>query len=180
MNKFLDTVFRGIEILIAFFLALMIILTFTNVVLRYVFSNRFVQSEEIARLCFIYLVYLGSIEAMRDNRHLIVDSILARIPGVAQKALYALLQATIVWLMYILTSGSWRLVKQNLTNKWMITGFPIAVIYFTGAVLGVSIALIAVTNIIRLVFFKKSVADLLTAHDEIGGDKNKPVTQEIG
>jgi TRAP-type C4-dicarboxylate transport system permease small subunit len=179
MKKYLDMLFRAIEALIAVFLAVMIILTFLNVVLRYVFHTGFAWSEEVARLCFIYLVYLGSIEAMRDNRHLMVDSILVRIPGVAQKILYAVLQLTIVVLMYILTEGSWRLVRQNLGNKWAVTHFPIPVVYFSGAVLGVSIALIAVANIVRMVVSKKSVAELLTAHDEVGGDKTVK-TQEIG
>jgi TRAP-type C4-dicarboxylate transport system permease small subunit len=179
MKKILDAVFKAIEVLIAVCLAVMIILTFMNVVLRYIFSTGFAWSEEIARLCFIFLVYLGSIEAMRDNRHLIVDSVIRRIPGVAQKILYALLQGCIVWLMLILTQGSWRLARQNLTNKWMITGFPIAVIYFTGAVLGVSIAAIAAANIIRMFVFKKPVSELLEGHDSTDKE-NAARTQEIG
>ena len=81
MNRLnLNLLFRSIEALMAFFLAVMIVLVFTNVVLRYVFSTGFEWSEEIARLCFIYLVYLGAIGAMRENQHLIIDSVLSRIP----------------------------------------------------------------------------------------------------
>ena len=73
MKKLTDKLFKTIEILIAVFLACMILLLFMNVVLRYVFNTGFVWSEEIARLCFIYLVYLGAIGAARDNRHLLID-----------------------------------------------------------------------------------------------------------
>ncbi|MDR2113401.1 MAG: TRAP transporter small permease subunit, partial [Candidatus Accumulibacter sp.] len=79
MKNFLDTLFRGVEILMASFLTVMIAMVFMNVVLRYVFSMGFAWSEEIARLCFIYLVYLGAIGAMRDNQHLIIDSLLSRV-----------------------------------------------------------------------------------------------------
>ena len=76
MKKVIDKIFHGLEILIAIFLAIMIFLMFMNVVLRYLFSKGFAWSEEIARICFIYLVYLGSIEAAKDNRHLLIDTVL--------------------------------------------------------------------------------------------------------
>ena len=77
MTNAMDKLFRGIQILIAIFLGIMIFLTFLNVIMRYVFSSGFVWSEEIARICFIYLVYLGTIDAYRDNRHLGVEMLVA-------------------------------------------------------------------------------------------------------
>ena len=44
MKKILDTLFKGTEILIAFFLAVIITLVFANVVLRYLFSRGFAWS----------------------------------------------------------------------------------------------------------------------------------------
>ena len=95
-----------------------------NVVLRYVFNTGFVWSEEIARLCFIYLVYLGAIGAARDNRHLLIDSLLLKLPKVFQKIIYTLVQICTVWLMVILVRGSWGLIIQNLHDKWVATHFP--------------------------------------------------------
>lgn len=167
MHK-LNMLFRGIEILMAFFLAVMIILVFTNVVLRYVFSTGFEWSEEIARLCFIYLVYLGAIGAMRENQHLIIDSLLSRIPVLWQKIIYFLVQIGIIWVMAVLTKGSWQLVMQNLNDRWVATQFPIYLVYAVGLVTGVSIIIIALANIYRLVVLKLSVGQLLAIHDESG------------
>jgi TRAP-type C4-dicarboxylate transport system permease small subunit len=156
----------------AFFLALMIFLVFANVVLRYLFSTGFAWSEEIARLCFIYLVYLGTIGAMRDNQHLIIDSILTRVPVLAQKSLYLLVQAGIIWVMVILTQGSWQLVIQNLNDRWVATQFPLYLVYAAGVVTGVSVTLIALANIYRLLVLKMSVVELLTINDESGAEQN--------
>jgi TRAP-type C4-dicarboxylate transport system permease small subunit len=166
MKKFFDTLFRGIEILMAFFLALMIALIFMNVILRYFFSTGFAWTEEIARLCFIYLVYLGSIGAMHDNQHLGIDSVLSRIPPRAQKILYFLVQAGIIWVMVILTLGSWQLVIQNLNDRWVATQTPIYLVYSVGLVTGISVTIIALANIYRLVVLKMSVSELLSIHDE--------------
>ena len=166
MQKFLNTLFRGIEILIAFFLALMIILVFMNVVFRYFFSKGFAWSEEIARLCFIYLVYLGSIGAMRDNRHLLIDSILIRVPVFLQRLIYALIQIGIIWLMVILSRGSWGLVLQNLNDNWVATKFPTFLVYASGLITGISIGVIALANLFRLIILKTPVAELIKIRDE--------------
>ncbi|MDR2177471.1 MAG: TRAP transporter small permease [Treponema sp.] len=171
MKKFLNTLFRGVEILIAFFLAAMIILVFMNVVFRYLFSKGFAWSEEIARLCFIYLVYLGSIGAMRDNQHLIIDSILSRVPRIAQRIIYFLVQIGVIWLMIILTRGSWGLVIQNLNDNWVATKFPTFLVYASGLVTGIAIGIIALANLFRLVVLKMPVTDLLKIRDDPESDQ---------
>jgi TRAP-type C4-dicarboxylate transport system permease small subunit len=156
----------------AFFLSVMIVLVFMNVLLRYFFSTGFAWSEEIARLSFIYLVYLGSIGAMRDNQHLIIDSVLTRVPALAQKTIYILVQAGIIWVMGILIQGSWQLVVQNLGDRWVATQFPIYLVYAAGLVTGVSITIIALANLYRLVALGMSVSELLTIRDESGSEQN--------
>ena len=165
MNKF-NALFRGIEILIAFFLAVMIALVFANVVLRYCFSTGFAWSEEIARLCFIYLVYLGSIGAMRDDQHLGLDSVLARVPERAQKVIYFLVQVAIIWVMVILTQGSWQLVIQNLADRWVATQIPVFLVYGVGLITGIAIIILSLANIYRLAVLKISVNALLSIRDE--------------
>ena len=165
MNKF-NALFRGIEILIAFFLAVMIALVFANVVLRYCFSTGFAWSEEVARLCFIYLVYLGSIGAMRDNQHLGLDSVLARVPERAQKIIYFLVQVAVIWVMVILTQGSWQLVIQNLADRWVATQIPVFLVYGVGLITGIAIIILSLANIYRLAVLKISVNALLSIRDE--------------
>ncbi|MDR2662384.1 MAG: TRAP transporter small permease [Treponema sp.] len=177
MKKILNTLFRGVEILIAFFLAVMIILVFMNVVFRYLFSKGFAWSEEIARLCFIYLVYLGSIGAMRDNQHLIIDSILSRVPLIAQRIIYFLVQGSVIWIMVILVQGSWGLVIQNLRDNWVATKFPTYLVYASGLVTGIAIAIIALVNMFRLVVMKMPVADLLKIRDDTDADQTRESIQ---
>ena len=167
MNRLnLNLLFRSIEALMAFFLVVMIVLVFTNVVLRYVFSTGFEWSEEIARLCFIYLVYLGAIGAMRENQHLIIDSVLSRIPDIWQKVIYFLVQVGIIWMMVVLIRGSWQLVMQNLGDRWVATQFPIYLVYAVGLVTGVSIIVIALANLYRLIVLKRPVSELLSVRHE--------------
>ncbi|MDR3244517.1 MAG: TRAP transporter small permease [Elusimicrobiota bacterium] len=167
MKKALDRLFRGIEILIAILLAIMIFLVFANVVARKVFSSGFAWSEEIARICFIYLVYFGAIGAMRDNRHLLVETLLVRIPKKAQKILYAFIQLLIIWLMYILASGSFGLVLQNINDRWVVTQIPTPLIWISGVIAGSAIALLAVVNLFRLIFLKMPIDELIRPRNDV-------------
>lgn len=166
MSRLLNALFKGIEVLISIALAVMILLVFTNVILRFIFDTGFAWSEEVARISFIYLVYFGSIEAMRDNRHLLIDSVLIRLPATSQKLLYTLIQGLIIWLMTSLTAGSYGLMLQNYHNKWVATGIPVWLVYLAGFIMGISILLLAAGNIFKLWVMKCTVKDLITPQDE--------------
>ena len=179
MKRFLNILFRGIEILIAIFLALMILMLFMNVVLRQ-FGKGFALSEEIARFAFIYLVYLGSIGAARENRHLLIDSILLRIPALAQKLLYALIQVCIIWLMGILTTGAWGLTYQNRADRWVATQIPIVMIHGIGVLTCGAIIIISLANLFQLIVLKKSVKALVASPDDPTGTDPTTQTKELG
>ncbi len=166
MQRAINGLFKGIEILISVFLSVMIILVFANVILRYVFNTGFASSEEITRICFIYLVYLGSIEAMRDNRHLLIESVIVRIKPLGQKLLYSVIQILIIWLMGSLAFGSFGLMLQNINNRWIATGIPVWFVHLSGLIMGVSILLLAIGNLVQLWISKKSVVELISARDE--------------
>lgn len=165
MSTAMDKLFRGLQILIAIFLGIMIVLVFLNVVLRYVFSAGFAWSEEVTRICFIYLVYLGTIDAYRDNRHLGVEMLVERVRPGLQKALYLAIQGIVIWMMGILATGSFTLAQQGLNDKWVATGYPLFLISGIGVVTGVSIILIALSNIVRMFVGKVPVMELMAPKD---------------
>lgn len=168
MTKTFNTLFKSIEVLMAVFLFLMVALMFMNVVLRFAFSTGFVWSEEITRLCFIYLVYLGTIGAFRDNQHLGVDTLIQRVPETAQKVLFTLVQLIIMWTMWLLVQGSWDLAVQNLGDRWVATQYPRALVFGVGILTGASILILCGVNLFRLFILRLSVSELIAARDADG------------
>lgn len=165
ITKMINFLFRTIEILIAIFLAIMIILTFANVVLRFVFHKGFAYSEEVARISFIYLVYLGSIVAMKENNHLMVDSLIMKVPMAAKRVIYFLIQGITIWIMALLTQGAWQVSLLNKNNSWVVTHYPVFFIQFSGVVLGVAFIIICIVNLIKLIILKEDPIDLIKPHD---------------
>ena len=65
-------------------LAAMVIMTpvlFANVVSRYVFDYSLVWSPEVARYSFVWITFLGTAVALREDSHAKIDLFLERAPG---------------------------------------------------------------------------------------------------
>ena len=54
--------------------------------LRYVFRSSFAPSEEWARFLFIYITFIGGIEAFYRHKHIAVDMFVNMISGASRKA----------------------------------------------------------------------------------------------
>jgi TRAP-type C4-dicarboxylate transport system permease small subunit len=54
-------------------LAIMVVVIFTNVVMRYIFNNSLSWSEEFARYLFVWFSWIGVSAGVKDNEHLRVE-----------------------------------------------------------------------------------------------------------
>ncbi|MDR2708374.1 MAG: TRAP transporter small permease [Elusimicrobiota bacterium] len=165
-KTFLDRLFRATEYFMAILLLAMVLFTLANVILRYFFNSSLIWSEELARFCFVWLIYIGIIGALRDNRHLFVDTVLSRLPNKARQIVYFLVQAISLVLFAIFAYGSWGLTALNFENTAEASGIPYAFLYGIGIITGVCGMIICLANIYKLIAKHESVADLLKARDE--------------
>jgi len=61
----------------------MLFLTFANVIGRYVFSHSIIFSEEVSRILFVWVVFLGAAIIIKDNGHVSVDLLSSKLKGKA-------------------------------------------------------------------------------------------------
>lgn len=116
------------EITIAFILGVMILLTFGNVVVRYVFNSNIFYALELTVFLFAWLVLLGASYGVKHTMHLGVD-VLVNVAPARVRRLMALFAAGIC-LMYavILLKGSWDYWApfanlQPTEGRWVPLGF---------------------------------------------------------
>ncbi|NEU32631.1 TRAP transporter small permease [bacterium LRH843] len=69
----LDKIEKFLKYTVVISLFVMTIVTFSQIVLRYVFKAPTIWSEEVARYLYIWLVLLASAVAVRSNRHIRID-----------------------------------------------------------------------------------------------------------
>ena len=75
MKKILLKIMDNFELYICCFtIVLSLIVLFMQVILRYVFSNATSWSEEVGRYCLIYLIFLGTSLAAKNEAHIRIDA----------------------------------------------------------------------------------------------------------
>lgn len=149
MGKLIDQVCKLFEVLIALCLAVMVVLVFGNVVLRYGFDSSIAMSDEISRWLFIWVTFLGAVIALHKNEHLGMDMVVDRLPVLGRKICLVLGHAVMLGVAWLLFSGSWDQVKLNIDVEAPSTGAPMAIVYAPGVVFSVLAAVILLLNLGR-------------------------------
>ncbi|WP_299911964.1 TRAP transporter small permease [uncultured Paracoccus sp.] len=113
---------------IAILLGLMTILTFVNVILRYVFQSSLIWGLELTLALFAWLVLLGISYTVKINAHLGVDALINILPAGARKALALLAGALCIFYALLLLKGAWDYWApfagyQQTGGRWFPTGF---------------------------------------------------------
>lgn len=125
-------VYRLFDHLLVVGLAVMALMVFGNVVLRYLFNSGLEFSEEVSRFIFVWLTFIGSVVALKDGLHLGVDTLVRRLPHRGRLIFYWISHALMLFCCALLWLGSWEQAKVNLTNMAPVSGIPIAVVYASG------------------------------------------------
>lgn len=95
------------EGLIAGILAAMTLITFANVVARYVFNDNLLWALEATVFLFAWLVLLGASVCVKHNLHLGVDALVKLLPPGGRRALTLVAAAACVLFALLLLKGSW-------------------------------------------------------------------------
>jgi TRAP-type C4-dicarboxylate transport system permease small subunit len=161
MKRLIDLYCRGLNYLIAILLAIMVVLVFGNVVLRYGFNSGITVSEEMSRWLFVWLCFLGSIAALKDYGHLGTDMLLVKLPPKAQRACLVLANLLMLYVTYLLFQGSLEQAKINASVEAPVTGLSVAIFYGSGVVFAVSTGVILLNQLWGLVSGQVADADLV-------------------
>jgi C4-dicarboxylate transporter DctQ subunit len=99
------------EGLVAFLLATMIIVTFAQVIARYVFNYSFVWALELVSFLFAWLIFIGMSYGVREGSHIGMDAVVKLLGE--KIARYVTILATILCIAYsiIIFVGSWRYIN---------------------------------------------------------------------
>ncbi|QIZ67981.1 TRAP transporter small permease [Geobacillus subterraneus] len=157
IGKLLDTT---LNVLMAATLALMCILVFGNVVLRYGFNSGITWSEEMSRFLFIWMSFFGAIGALKDNDHLGVDTLLRKLPPRAKQVVFLISNAIVLYVLYLLLDGSWKITLSSMGSRAPATGLPMAFIYGTGLVVSIGMGIIILFHIYQALFRPGAIDEL--------------------
>lgn len=161
MKEIISHFTRFLDWLIAGFLAIMVVLVFGNVVLRYGFNSGITVSEEVSRWLFIWLTFLGAVVAIKERAHLGSDMFVSRLPVWGKKICLVLGHVLMLYLTWLFFSGSLDQARINWDVKAPATGISVAVFYSAGIAFSVFAAVLLVFELVLALTGRLSEEELV-------------------
>ncbi|TDM08110.1 MAG: C4-dicarboxylate ABC transporter permease [Ideonella sp. MAG2] len=165
MNKILDQYCRALEWLLVLMLALMVVLVFGNVVMRYAFNSGITESEELSRWLFVWLTFLGAVVAVRERAHLGSDMLTSRLGPVGKRLCLGVGQALMLWVTWLLLRGAWQQAEINWEVEAPVTGASTAIFYASGVVFAASTGVMLLQDFWRTLTGRLSEKDLVMVQE---------------
>ena len=164
-----DRVLRGytrvLDALSGLCLAVMVVLVFGNVVLRYTMNSGITVSEELSRWLFVWLTFMGAVVALREHGHLGTDALVSRLPAVGKKACLVLAQIAMLYVSWLLLSGSWAQMLINWETEAPVTGASVGIFYASGVLMGGSGIAILLHDLLRTLFVPLAEHELVMVQE---------------
>jgi len=165
LSRLVSGYFFALKVIVALLLGGMVVLVFSNVVLRYVFNSGISVYDELSRWAFVWLTFLGAIVALKERRHLGVDLLVAKLPASGRKACLVASHVLMLYATWLLLQGSWMQTVLNWDMPAAVSGLSTGLFYGVGVIFGVSAGLILLFDLWGLLAGRVSAEALLGTED---------------
>jgi TRAP-type transport system small permease protein len=161
-----DALTRALEVVMVLCLAVMLVMVFGNVVLRLFFNTGIDLSEEIPRFAFVWLTFLGAIVGMRRHAHLGVDIVVQALPLLGRKTCWAISQTIMLVCCLYIVYGTWLQHDIIAGNASPVAQISMLWVFGVSYLTGSAIALICLSNLVRLAAGRVAESELIDVHEE--------------
>lgn len=136
--------------LMAALLAFMVIVVFSSVVLRYAFGTGWTGAEELSRLAFVWLVFVGVASSMRRGELMAFSMVRDRFPHLFRRVV-----DSVSWILVAIASalaalGGWHQMQFGWTIKSPVVGYPLAVAMVPVAASMVALTVLALIQLVNV------------------------------
>ena len=139
------------QILMAGCLGVMAVAVFFNVILRYGFGSGIAASEELSRLLFVWMVFIGATAAYPAGEHMAFTSLLGLLKpmGVAIRVMTVLIRCLVILGCVLLGAGAWQQVAVGMDTTSVVLGYPVALLPLPVLLSSISIGVMASIELLR-------------------------------
>lgn len=128
---------------------LMVLVTLAQVIFRYVIAAPLPWSEELARYCFVWIVFLGGAVGLSRGIHLGVDLFVNMLPEPLRRGLDLLASAMIACFAIAVINASMPVLSMNMFQRSPALGLQMSYVYIA---IPISMGLIALISAERIIF----------------------------
>ena len=150
MKKVLDGYYRLLQVVLTLLMGLLIVPVTMQILSRYTgIIPRYIWTEEIARFCFIWIILIGAMIAVRDGSHFAVDLL----PHPKTRRGEAIGRIFVDFIMFLVAVifivWGWPLVQFGMLQTSEIAELPMITIYIAWPLAGVTWILFLGENLVE-------------------------------
>jgi TRAP-type C4-dicarboxylate transport system permease small subunit len=150
IEKLIDGYCTFIGYLIAAMLAVMVVLVFGNVFMRYAFNSGFTVSEELSRWLFVWMTFLGAVVALRGNGHLGTDMLVGKLGPTGKRICMGLSLVLMLYCTWLIFKGSYDQTVVNWDSTSAVMEVSMGYFYASGMAFSILAVLILLSDLWRL------------------------------
>jgi len=164
VQKLIGRYCQLLTVIMVICLALMVLMVFSNVVMRYAFNSGIAISEELSRWLFLWLIFLGASVAVHEQCHMGSDMVMDLLPPKVQRAAVVLGQLLMLWTTWLLLKGSWAQTMINWEVLAPVSEYSMAWVYATGIVFSTGTGIMLLSDMWFTVQGKLTPVQIRKAH----------------
>lgn len=132
-------------------LGVMAVSVFVNVVLRYGFGSGVAASEELSRLLFVWMVFIGATAAYPAGEHMAFTSLVAVLEKRPLPLLLvtSLIRVLVLSACVMLARGAWQQIAVGLDSYSVVLGYPTALLPLPAFLCSLAIGVMALWELIQ-------------------------------
>jgi TRAP-type C4-dicarboxylate transport system permease small subunit len=137
--------------LMAVCLGVMALSVFVNVVLRYGFGSGVAASEELSRLLFVWMVFIGATAAYPAGEHMAFTSLvgLLRKKPLQMRLMTSVIRIAVILGCTLVSWGAWQQVVVGLGSKSVVLGYSTALLPLPALLCTAAIGVMALIELIQ-------------------------------
>jgi TRAP-type C4-dicarboxylate transport system permease small subunit len=159
MKKIIDGYFSFLQIVLTMLMGILIIPVTMQIFARYIdFVPRYIWTEELSRFCFIWIILVGAMIALRKNEHFAVDLLPPPKTNKGKAISLMFVDLMAFGMAVIFVVWGWPLIKFGLLQTSEMADLPMVFIYVAWPITGITWMLFLSERVVDHIKLFRSVA----------------------
>lgn len=138
------------EYALVYTLAFCVVIIFLQVIMRYAFNSSLSWSEEAAKYLFVWLIWLGTSIAARDQSHIALEIISGRLGGRSKYVLAILVKLIWLAMCIFLAINGWEVVSSMMGRGKTASAMPWLKVWLVYLAIPVSQGILSIRLLLQI------------------------------
>lgn len=156
IDTILSNIAKGLTTVSVIMLLIMLVITFSQVVMRYVFNSPFVWAEELTLVLLLWFAFITISVSVKDDSHIALEAFYLKFGPKTQKFLDAFRHLFLMFFAVLMILYGWELIIVAKTQHLPATKILRSFLYMSEFVAAFFIFIFSLNNLMK-VFAKSEV-----------------------